>query len=115
MKDGKYCKKKEGKQCVLWIFQFNIESSSVATEMIGVMVPELRPSFHILNFNFQKLRVFVKEKFNVAQEIISVFDKTESIAGKGEMLVTSIASFSHNFFKSFFLRVAETRDCNGEV
>ena len=46
-----------------------------------------------------KLKTFADDKINVAQMMISLFDRVENIVGKGEMLDTSIFSFSRNVFK----------------
>ena len=52
---------------------------------------------------------FADSKINVAQ-MISAFDGLENIVGKGESMVTSIFSFSHNVFKAIILRDLEIRD-----
>ena len=41
------------------------------------------------------------DKSNVAKIMISVGERVENIVRKGEMLITSNFSFSHNVFKSF--------------
>ena len=50
-----------------------------------------------------KLKAFADDKINVAQMMVFVFDRVENIVENGEMLVTSILSFSHNVLKSSFL------------
>ena len=47
-----------------------------------------------------KLKAFADNNLNVASMMTSLFDKQENILRKGEKLVTSIISFSHNVFKS---------------
>ena len=49
--------------------------------------------------DWSKFKVFAEDKLNVARIMISVSDRVENIVGKGEMLVTSTFSFSHNVFK----------------
>ena len=46
-----------------------------------------------------KFKGFADDKVSVGQFVISVFYRIENIVRKGEMLVTSIFSFSHNVFK----------------
>ena len=46
-----------------------------------------------------KLKAFADDKLNVTKMIISVFDRAENIAGKGEIACTSNFFFSHNVFK----------------
>ena len=43
---------------------------------------------------YSKFEAFADDKITVAQGMISFFDWPENIDGKGEMLVTSIFSFS---------------------
>ena len=46
-----------------------------------------------------KLKAFANDNINVAQMMISVFDREENIVGKGVNAGTIIFSFSHNIFK----------------
>ena len=57
------------------------------------------PNDKILDWSKFKVHVFAEDKLNVARIMISVSDGLENIVGKGEMLVTSTFSFSHNVFK----------------
>ena len=49
--------------------------------------------------DWSKFKVFAEDILNVARIMISVSNWVENIVGKGEMLVTSTFSFSHNVFK----------------
>ena len=66
------------------------------------------PLHYILVFNplpddkildMTKLKAFADEKLNVTKMVISLFDRVESIVGKGEIACTSNFSFSNNVFK----------------
>ena len=47
-----------------------------------------------------KLKAFGDDKIDVAEMMISLLDRVEDTVGKGEMMVTSIFSFSHSVFQS---------------
>ena len=47
-----------------------------------------------------KLKAFADDKIDVAEMMISLLDRVEDTVGKGEMMVTSIFSFSHGVFQS---------------
>ena len=49
-----------------------------------------------------KLKAFADDNLNLTEKLKFVLSWMENIVGKGEMLVTSIFSFSHNFSKGFF-------------
>ena len=49
-----------------------------------------------------KFKTFADNNSNVAQMVISVFDRVENIMGKGE---------NAGFSKSLFLRVVKSRNC----
>ena len=51
-----------------------------------------------------KFKAFADIKIILMQKLKFVLERVENILGKGEMLVTSIFSFSHNVFESFFSR-----------
>ena len=58
-----------------------------------------------------KLNAFADDKVNVAQMLVSVFDRIENIVGKGENAGYKHFSFSHYVFKGFFFGVVKSRDC----
>ena len=62
-------------------------------------------------FNKSELKTFADDKINEIIKLKFNLKRVENIVGKGEMLVTSIFSFSHNVFKGFFPKVVKTRDC----
>ena len=51
-----------------------------------------------------KLEVFADTNFNVAQMVYFFVDIEQNNVGKGESLVTSSLSFSHNVFKRFLFK-----------
>ena len=58
-----------------------------------------------------KLKAFADDKINVAQKMVSVFDRIENIVGKGEN-----AGYHHfllfpQCFQDIFLGVVKSRDC----
>ena len=59
----------------------------------------LNPFPHDKILDQSKLKAFADDKLNVTKMIISVFDRVENVAGKGEITCTSNFSFSHNVFK----------------
>ena len=61
------------------------------------------------------LKAFADNKSNVAKMTISLFDRVENTVGKGENANTSIFSFSHCVFQSFFFRVVKSLDCVVEL
>ena len=57
--------------------------------------------------DWSKWKAFADNKINVAQMIISVFDRVENIVEKGE---NAFSPFPTKFSKGFFLRVVKS-DC----
>ena len=45
------------------------------------------------------MKAFADDKINVNEEMKFILGRAENIVGKGENLVTSIVSFSHNVFE----------------
>ena len=66
------------------------------------------PNDKILDLS--NLKAFTDDKISVTQKVNFVLYGIENIMRKGEMLVTSILSFSHNVFKSL---VAQGRENQG--
>ena len=59
-----------------------------------------------------KLKAFADDKINVAQMMISVFDRIENIMGKGENAgYQHFLIFPQCFQKASFLGVVKSRDC----
>ena len=56
------------------------------------------PNYKILDMT--KLQTFADDKLNIAKMTSSKLDRVENTMGKGEMLVTSIFSFSQSFSKT---------------
>ena len=54
------------------------------------------------NLEWSKLKAFANDIINFLEMIITLFYRVEDIVGKGEMLVASIFSFSHNVLKGLF-------------
>ena len=61
--------------------------------------PYFNPFPHDKILDQTKLKAFADDKLNVTKMIISVFDRVENIAGKGEIACISNFSFSHNVLK----------------
>ena len=58
-----------------------------------------------------KLKAIPDDLLNVIQNIKFGFYGVENIVGRGEMLVTSIFSFSRHVFKRHFPQDAKSRHC----
>ena len=54
-------------------------------------------------FDWSKLKAFANDKINVNEKLKFGLGRVENIVGKGEMLITSIFSFSHNIFLTITL------------
>ena len=54
--------------------------------------------FNDKNLDWLNLKEFAHDKMNMAQMMISVFNKIETLWEREKMLVTSISFFSHNVF-----------------
>ena len=64
----------------------------------------LNPFPHVKTLDQSKMKAVADDKLNITKTIVSVFDRVESIVGKGEIAYTSNFSFSHNvFFPQQFL------------
>ena len=59
-----------------------------------------------------KLKAFADDNLNVTKMIISIFDRTENIVGKGE-IVQAISPFPTMFSKGFFSRRVKSCHCVG--
>ena len=55
------------------------------------------------SLDMTKLKAFAYHKLKVAKLMIFLFDRVENTVGKGEMLVSSIFSFSQSVFQSLLL------------
>ena len=96
----------------LCVFDPNLKCPQ-KTFWIGLTSPRLK-SFLLKLFakwhNFGLIQT--DDKSNVTKMIISVFDRVEYIAGKGENDDYQHSSFSHNVFKRLFLLgVIKTQGC----
>ena len=58
--------------------------------------------------DWSKLKAFADDKLSVTKMKISVFDRVESIVGKGEIAYTSNFSFFHNVFKRLLSQKRQT-------
>ena len=68
-------------------------------------VPETLPNNKILDLS--KFKAFADDKIIGTQKLNLLWEEQKTLWDNEKMLVTSIFSFSHNFFKSFFFFFSE--------
>ena len=71
---------------------------SAGTYKPGLVLERVKSLSNDKILDMDKLRVFADDKINVAQIMISVFDRIENIVGKGENV-------------GFFFKVVKSPDC----
>ena len=76
--------------------------------MVETLSAVFNPFPHNKILDQTKLKAFADDKLNITKMIISVFDRVENIAGKGE-----ISPFPTMFSKGFFPRGVKRCHCVG--
>ena len=93
---------------------FHVSASGAIQDHHGPLVNEMNlfnslPNNKILDVI--KFKGFACDKINVAQMLISVFDRVENSVGKGEKCQQHFSPFPALFSKGVFLRVVKSQDC----